>query len=182
MFWCRLVRGGGLEAGQERSGEVVWRLVGEGGLEAGQGKWSGRLVRGCGLEAGRGKWSGDCSRNGLEAGRARLSESSSKELVWWLVEGSGLGIPKKPKAGTLPRKKINSFFGLLPRRRSVPSRHFPSTENTITRDPDCMKTDLLDERRNRPRLNNDFWWRGVFSLNGNHNYARPKLYGNQPFG
>ena len=105
MLWCRLVRGGGLEAGQERSGEVVWRLVGEGGLEAGQGKWSGRLVRGGGLEAGRGIWSGDCSRNGLEAGRARWSESSSKEEVWWLVEGGGVGIPKKPKVGTLRRKK-----------------------------------------------------------------------------
>ena len=95
---------GGLEAAQERSGEVVWRLVGAGGLEAGRGKWSGKLVKGSGLEAGRGKLSGDCSRNGLEAGRASWSESSSKEVVWWLVEGNGLGIPKKQKRDP-PTKK-----------------------------------------------------------------------------
>ena len=74
------------------------------GLEAGRGKWPGRLVKGSGLEARRWKLSGDCSWNGLEACRASWSESSSKEVIWWLVEGNGLGIPKKQKRDP-PTKK-----------------------------------------------------------------------------
>ena len=95
---------GGLEAAQDSSGEAVWRLVRACGLEAGRGKWPGRLVKGSGLEARRWKLSGDCSWNGLEACRASWSESSSKEVIWWLVEGNGLGIPKKQKRDP-PTKK-----------------------------------------------------------------------------
>ena len=83
-----------MEAAQEGFGEVVWRLVGAGGLAPGRGKWLGKLVKGSGLEAGRQELSGDFSRNGLEAGRASWSQSSSKEVVWRQVQGSGLGIPK----------------------------------------------------------------------------------------
>ena len=73
---------------------MVWRLVGASGLAPGRGKWLGKLVKGSGLEAGRQELSGDFSRNGLEAGRASWSQSSSKEVVWRQVHGSGLGIPK----------------------------------------------------------------------------------------
>ena len=96
---------GGLEAAQDSSGEAVWRLVRACGLEAGRGKLSGKLVKGSGLEARRWKLSGDCSRNGLEAGRASWSESSSKEVVWGLVEGSGLGTPKNQERDPPTRKK-----------------------------------------------------------------------------
>ena len=83
-----------MEAAQEKFGEAVWRLVKAGGLEPGRGKWLGELVKGSGVEAGRQEFSGGFSRNGLEAGRASWSQSSSKEVVWRQVQGSGLGIPK----------------------------------------------------------------------------------------
>ena len=94
-----------MEAAQERFGEVIWRLVRASGLEPGRGKWLGKLVRGSASEAGRLELSGDFSRNGLEAGRASWPQSSSKEVVWGQVEGSGLGIPKNQKRDPSAEKK-----------------------------------------------------------------------------